>query len=82
MTCINESCKSTNVIVLKKAETTVIKKVGDALCIAVGSLGCLVRGLHYSAGKYVTQKNMDFNKSAKKTYKCLKCGCTWSMTDW
>lgn len=59
MTCINESCKSTNVIVLKKAETTVTKKVGDAF-IAVGSLGCLVRGLHYSAGKYVAQTNMDF----------------------
>ena len=77
MKCINTSCQSTRIKVIKSADGNVfdnsMKLIGAALC----AVGCFTP-YHHAAGKAAQSLWKEGTKSVKITY----CGCTWDETKW
>lgn len=81
MKCINTSCRSTRIEVIKNADGNVFENGINILGAAICAIGCLTP-YHYVAGKTAQSFWKEGTKSIKVTYKCLDCGCTWEETKW
>ena len=81
MKCINTSCRSTRIEVIKNADGNVFENGINILGAAICAIGCLTP-YHYVAGKTAQSLWKEGTKSIKVTYKSLDCGCTWEETKW
>ena len=81
MKCINTSCQSTRIKVIKSADGNVFENGANLVGAAICAIGCLTP-FHYAAGKAAQSLWKEGTKSVKTTYKCQDCGCTWEETKW
>lgn len=79
--CINESCGSSDVVIISKSESNVLNRVGNVIGAAVYCVGCLTI-YHGPALRGAKDCWNEAQRSVKVTYKCNKCGYTWTETDW
>lgn len=81
MKCINTSCKSTRIRVVKQAKGSVLENGANLVGAAACFIGCFTP-FHGAANKAAQACWKNANKGIQVTYKCEDCGCTWEETKW